>query len=350
MMNSITIGNTRVGDGHPCYIVAEMSANHHQSYERAIEILYAAKESGADAVKVQTYRPDTLTLDCDNKHFRIEEGPWAGQTLFELYEKAYMPWEWHEGLLKEAESLGMALFSSPFDVTAVDFLEQVGVKAYKVASFELVDTPLVEHLASKGKPVMLSTGMSTLGEIDRAVSAIRKNGNSQIILLKCVSAYPAKPEAMNLRTIRNMAEVFACPVGLSDHSLGSEVAVCAVALGACVVEKHFTLSRRETGPDSGFSMEPDEFRNMVDAIRGAEKAMGEVSYQVTPDESKQRIFRRSLFVVRDVQAGEKVASDNVRSIRPASGLPPHYLERILGRPFRRSVSRGTPVTLDLIDF
>jgi pseudaminic acid synthase len=349
-MNSITIGNTRIGEGSSCFIVAEMSANHNQSYERALEILRAAKESGADAVKVQTYRPDTITIDCNNKHFRIEEGPWAGQTLYELYEKAYMPWEWHEGLLKEAESLGMTLFSSPFDVTAVDFLEQVGIKAYKVASFELVDTPLVEHIAARGKPVMLSTGMSTLGEIDSAVRAIRKKGNSRIILLKCVSAYPARPEAMNLRTIRNMAEVFGCPVGLSDHSLGAEVAVCAVALGACVVEKHFTLSRREGGPDSGFSMEPDEFRNMVKAIRGAEKAMGEVSYQVTPDESKQRIFRRSLFVVCDVQAGEKVTSDNVRSIRPASGLPPHYLERILGRTFRRSVSRGTPVTHDLIDF
>jgi len=208
----------------------------------------------------------------------------------------------------------------------------------------------VEHIAARGKPVMLSTGMSTLGEIDSAVRAIRKKGNSQIILLKCVSAYPAKPEAMNLRTISNMAEVFGCPIGLSDHSLGSEVAVCAVALGACVIEKHFTLSRREGGPDSTFSMEPAEFRNMVEVIRGAEKAMGEVSYQVTPDESKQRIFRRSLFVVSDVQAGEKVTSDNVRSIRPASGLPPRYLEMILGRTFRRSVSRGTPVTLDLIDF
>jgi pseudaminic acid synthase len=261
-----------------------------------------------------------------------------------------MPWEWHEGLLKEAESLGMALFSSPFDFTAVDFLEGVGIQAYKVASFELVDSPLLEHVASKGKAVLLSTGMSTLGEIECAVSAIRKKGNDQIVLLKCVSAYPAKPEAMNLRTIRNMAEVFGCPVGLSDHSLGSEVAVCAVALGACVVEKHFTLSRRDGGPDSGFSMEPDEFRTMVDAIRSAEKAMGQVSYEVTADESKQRIFRRSLFVVRDVQAGETVTSDNVRSIRPASGLPPHYLERILGRAFRREASRGTPVTLDLIDF
>jgi pseudaminic acid synthase len=349
-MNSVAIGNTRIGEGRPCYIVAEMSANHNQSYQKALEILHAAKESGADAVKVQTYRPETITLDCDNRHFRIEEGPWAGQTLFELYQKAYMPWEWHEGLLREAEALDMPLFSSPFDATAVDFLERVGVEAYKVASFELVDTPLVEHIASKGKPVLLSTGMSTLGEIDRAVKAIRKKGNNQILLLKCVSAYPAKAEAMNLRTIRNMAEVFGCPVGLSDHSLGSEVAVCAVALGACVVEKHFTLSRREGGPDSGFSMEPDEFRSMVEAIRSAEKAMGGVSYEVTPEESKQRIFRRSLFVVRDVRAGETVTSDNVRSIRPASGLAPHYLERILGRSFKRSVSRGTPVTLDLIDF
>jgi pseudaminic acid synthase len=347
-MNSITIGNTRVGEGHPCYIVAEMSANHHQSYERAIEILYAAKQSGADAVKVQTYRPDTLTVDCNKKHFRIEEGPWAGQTFFELYEKAYMPWEWQEGLLKEAESLGMALFSSPFDVTAVDFLEQVGIKAYKVASFELVDTPLVEHIASKGKPVLLSTGMASLGEIESAISAARSAGADQIALLKCTSAYPAPPEEMNLRTIAHLSEVFNVPTGLSDHTLGIAVPVAAVALGACIVEKHFTLSRSIRGPDSAFSLEPDEFKAMVDAIRVAEKAVGQIKYARGMQESRNLMFRRSLFVVENVKAGEVFSEKNVRSIRPGHGLAPKYLPKVLGHRASCDIDRGTPLEWEFV--
>jgi pseudaminic acid synthase len=261
-----------------------------------------------------------------------------------------MPWEWHEGLMQEAHSIGITLFSSPFDISAVDFLEGLEVAAYKIASFELVDIPFLEHIATKGKPMIVSTGMSSLGEIDAAVRAIRTAGNQQVVLLKCVSAYPARPEEMNLRTMKNMAEVFGCAVGLSDHTLGSEVAICAVALGACVIEKHFTLSRREGGADSTFSMEPDEFANMVNALRTAEKSLGRVSYQLTQDESRQRIFRRSLFVVRNVLAGEWVTSENVRSIRPGAGLPPNCLETVLGRRFKKNVPKGTPMSLDLIDF
>ena len=347
-MGTVKIDGRKIGPGEPCYIVAEMSANHNQSLQRALDILDAAKESGADAVKVQTYRPDTITIRCDNKFFRIEDGPWAGQTLYELYEKAHMPWEWHAGLMEKAASLGLTLFSSPFDVTAVDFLEELGITAYKVASFELVDIPLLEYIAATGKPMIVSTGMATLGEIESAVGSILSKGNGQVILLKCVSAYPAKPEEMNLRTMGNMAEAFGVPVGVSDHSVGSEVPICAVALGAGMVEKHFTLSRKDEGPDATFSMEPDEFKKMVRAIRSAEKAIGEVSYTLTPEESTQRIFRRSLFVTRDVRAGERVTPDNVRSIRPAFGLPPHYLGMVMGRRFKTDVSMGTPMTLDLI--
>jgi len=329
-------------------VVAEMSANHHQSLQNAVELVHAAKESGADALKVQTYTPDTMTIRSDREAFRISGGTWAGQSLYGLYQQAYTPWEWQPRLKEEAEKLDMVFFSTPFDETAVDFLHEMGVPAFKVASFELVDIPLIRYMAQKGRPVILSTGMATLREIAEAVGTIRDSGNKEMILLKCVSAYPADPEDMNLRTIPHLSETFGLPVGISDHTLGHEIALAGVTLGALVVEKHFTLSRKEKGPDSAFSMEPDEFKTMVQGIRIVEKALGSVSYEPTEGELQNRIFRRSLFVVEDVRAGETVTTKNVRSIRPGSGLHPRYLLQVMGRNFKKDVKKGTPLSWDLI--
>jgi N-acetylneuraminate synthase len=321
-----------------------MSANHNQSYDEAVRIIHAAKEAGADAVKIQTYTPDTLTIDCDNEHFRIGEGTlWSGRTLYDLYGEAYTPWDWQPRLKEEAERLGMDLFSSPFDATAVDFLEKMGVAAYKIASFEVVDLPLIRRAAATGKPIIISTGMSSLAEIDDAVRAAREGGASEIVLLKCTSAYPAPASEMNLRTMPQLGAAFGVPVGLSDHTPGTTVPVVAVALGACMVEKQFTLSRATPGPDSAFSLEPHEFRAMVDAIRTAEAALGQVSFGAGEREAKSRIFRRSLFVVEDVRAGEEFTERNVRSIRPGNGLPPRYLPDILGRHAATDLQRGTPL-------
>ena len=280
MIKEIAINNRRIGPGQPCYIIAEVSANHNQEFSKAKKLVMLAKQAGADAAKLQTYTADTITLNCDNKYFQIKDGPWKGQTLYELYQQAYTPWEWQEQLKKYADEIGITLFSSPFDKTAVDFLEQINVPAYKIASFELLDIPLVKYIASKGKPVIISTGMATLGEIDEAVQAIRNAGGKQISLLKCTSAYPAPPEESNLLTISHMAQAFDVPVGLSDHTLGIAVSVTAVALGASIIEKHFTLSRDIPSPDSTFSLEPNEFKEMVDAIRTAEKAIGNVNYGI----------------------------------------------------------------------
>lgn len=338
-----------VEPGQPVYIVAEMSANHNQSFDQAVEIVRAAHEVGADAVKLQTYTPDTLTIQSDNPVFRIGEGTiWASRTLYDLYGEAYTPWDWQPRLKEVAEGLGMELFFSPFDASAVDFLAQMDVAVYKVASFEIVDLPLIRHVARTGKPIIMSTGMATLNEIDEAVRAAREAGAQQIALLKCTSAYPAPPEEMNLRTIPHLAAAFDLPVGLSDHTLGIAAPVAAVALGACIVEKHFTLSRSVPGPDSAFSLEPHEFRAMVQAIREAERALGDVSYEVTGREAASRVFRRSLFVVHDVKAGEILTADNVRSIRPGNGLHTRYLEQILGRRARVDILRGTPLSWDLV--
>jgi len=338
-----------VGSGQPVYIVAEMSANHNQSFDQAVEIIRAAHEAGADAVKLQTYTPDTLTIQSDNPVFRIGEGTiWASRTLYDLYGEAYTPWEWQPRLKEVAEGLGMDLFSSPFDPTAVEFLADMDVPVYKVASFEIVDLPLIRCIARTGKPIIMSTGMATLGEIDEAVRAAREAGAQQIALLKCTSAYPAPPEEMNLRTIPHLAAAFDLPVGLSDHTLGIAVPVAAVALGACIVEKHFTLSRGVPGPDSAFSLEPHEFGAMVQAIREAERALGGVSYEVTAREAASRVFRRSLFVVQDVRAGEILTADNVRSIRPGNGLHTRYLEQVLGRRARVDISSGTPLSWELV--
>lgn len=344
-----TLGGRLVEPGQPVYIVAEMSANHNQSYDQAVEIVRAAHRAGADAVKLQTYTPDTLTIQSDNPVFEIGEGTiWARRTLYDLYGEAYTPWDWQPKLKMVAAELGLDLFSSPFDPTAVAFLEEMDVVAFKVASFEIVDLPLIRRIAQTGKPMIISTGMATLAEIDEAVRTARDAGAQQIALLKCTSAYPAPAEEMNLRTIPHLAAAFGLPVGLSDHTLGIAVPVAAVALGACIVEKHFTLSRSVPGPDSAFSLEPHEFRAMVDAIREAERALGRVSYEVTEREAASRVFRRSLFVVRDVKAGELLTEDNVRSIRPGQGLHTRYLEQVLGRRAREDVHRGTPLSWDLI--
>ncbi len=348
METDFSIQGRRIGRGEPCFIVAEMSANHGMKYARAVEILHAAGEAGADAVKIQTYTPETITLDARSPRFQIRETPWEGKYLYDLYREAYMPWEWQPRLMEEARRIGLPLFSTPFDETAVDFLEGLGVPAHKIASFEAVDLPLLRKVAQTGKPVILSTGMCTLAEIEEAVRAITGKGNRRLVLLKCTSAYPAPPEEMNLRAIPHLAEAFGFPVGLSDHSLGWEAAVTAVALGACLVEKHFTLSRGEGGPDAAFSLEPDEFRRMVQAVRTAEKALGAVRYEPTEREAANRRFRRSLFAVRDIRAGEAFTRENVRSIRPADGLHPRYLETVLGRAALREIPRGTPLSWDLI--
>lgn len=348
MNRNIMIGPRQVGINQPTYIVAEISANHNQDFEQAVQMIHSAKEAGADAVKLQTYTPDTITIDCDNEYFQIKGTIWEGRRLYELYGEAYTPWEWQPKLKRIADELSLALFSTPFDHTAVDFLEKMNVPAYKIASCELIDLPLVRRVAQTGKPVILSTGMATLSEIDDAVRTVRGTGNYQIALLKCTSAYPAPPEEMNLRTIPHLSQAFHLPVGLSDHTLGIPVAVAAVTLGACIVEKHFTLSRSIPGPDSAFSLEPHEFKAMVDAIRIAEKATGAVSYEATDHEAISRVFRRSLFVVKDMRAGEVFTKENIRSIRPAQGLHPRYLETVCGRRAVQAIERGTPLSWDLI--
>jgi len=338
------IGNRVIGESRPVYIVAELSANHSQDFEQAVKLIHAANEAGADAIKLQTYTPDTMTIDCDNKYFRIGKGTiWEGKTLYNLYKEAYTPWEWQPKLKAIANDLGMDLFSTPFDFTAVDFLEKMDVPAYKIASFELVDLPLIRRVAQTSKPIIMSTGMATLAEIDEAVIVSREAGCKEIVLLKCTSAYPANPAEMNLRTIPHMAEAFSVPAGLSDHTLGIAVPVAAVALGACIVEKHFTLSRSIPGPDRAFSLEPDEFKAMVEAVRTTEKALGQVNYAVTEKEAASRVFRRSLYIVQDMKKGDVFTNENLRAIRPGMGLPPKYLCVVLGRSTKQDLKRGTPL-------
>lgn len=330
------------------YIIAEMSANHAGSLARAKEIIYAAKEAGADCIKIQTYTPDTMTIDCDNKYFHISNGTWAGENLYHLYKQAYTPWEWQAELKETADEIGIDFFSTPFDKTSVDFLESIGIGFYKIASFELIDIPLLEYVASMAKPMIVSTGMSNLAEIDEAVRTIRSKGNEQIVLLRCASAYPAITDEMNLKTMQNMAEIFHVPVGLSDHSMGSVGAVAAVALGASVIEKHFCLGREIKNPDSAFSMNPAEFSQMVKDIRQAEKAVGKVSYGQTKQEETNIVFRRSVFCVRDIKKGEMITEENVRVIRPGYGLEPRYYYEILGQTALHDIKRGTPMKLDMI--
>jgi pseudaminic acid synthase len=349
MTESIQIGARRVGPGFPVYCIAEVSANHHQNFDEAVEIVRAAKDAGADAVKLQTYTPDTITIASDREEFRIGGGTiWDGQNLYKLYGEAYTPWEWQPKLKKAANDLGMDCFSSAFDATAVDFLEKMGVPAHKVASFELVDMPLIQKMARTGKPLIMSTGMATIEEIEEAVAAARQAGATQIALLKCTSAYPARPEEMNLRTIPELQRRFEVPVGLSDHTMGIAAPVAAVALGACIIEKHLTLSRSTPGPDSGFSLEPAEFKAMVDAVRVAEKALGEVHFGVSEKEANSLVFRRSLFIVNAIKRGEPFTAENVRSIRPGHGLHTRHLTEVLGRKASRDIERGTPMSWELV--
>ncbi len=349
-MKDIKIKNITIGKDNPAFIIAELSANHKQDIELAKDTIYAMKESGADAVKLQTYTPDTITINCDNEYFKIKQGTlWDGKTLYELYQEAYTPWEWHYELKELAEKLGLIFFSTPFDKTAVDFLEELNVPAYKIASFEITDIPLIEYTATKGKPMIISTGIATLCDIQEAVEACKRVGNEQIILLKCTSAYPAPFEEANLKTIPNMAQTFDCIAGLSDHTLGISVPIAAVALGAKVIEKHFILSKDIDSPDKEFSLTPEEFKQMVKAIREAEKALGKVSYELTEKTRKGRKFARSLFIVKDVKKGEIFTEENVRSIRPGYGLHPKYLNQILGKKAREDIKRGTPLKWELID-
>ena len=330
------------------YIIAEMSANHAGDISRAKEIIHAAKESGADCIKIQTYTADTLTIDCDNHYFQIGGGTWDGENLYNLYKKAYTPWEWQGELKEEAEKVGLDFLSTPFDKTSVDFLENIGIEFYKIASFEMVDIPLIEYVASKGKPMIISTGMGTKEEIAEAVEAALSQGNDQLVLLRCASAYPAISGEMNLKTIPDMKKEFGLPVGLSDHSMGALAAATAVALGAQVIEKHFCLSREIKNPDSSFSMEPEEFRAMVNDIRNVEKAMGTVSYGPTEQEKGSLVFRRSIFTVKPIKKGEQFSENNIRVIRPGYGMKPKYYKDIIGKYAAKDLDYGMPLTEDSI--
>ena len=337
------IAGREIGKNNPAYIIAEMSGNHGGSLDRAKEIIHAAKEAGADCIKIQTYTADTLTIDCSNEYFRIKGSAWDGENLYSLYKRAYTPWEWHEELKAEADKLSIDFFSTPFDNSAVDFLEKIGIGFYKIASFELVDIPLIKYVAKTGKPIIMSTGMASLAEIETAVNAIRNEGNDQVALLRCASAYPAVTDEMNLRTMQNMAETFNVPVGLSDHSYGSVGAVTAVALGASIIEKHFCMGREIETADSSFSMTPDEFAAMVKDVRQAEKAIGRVKYGASKQEKDSLAFRRSIFAVKDIKAGEKLSEDNIRVIRPGYGMEPKYYEELIGQTALDDIERGTPL-------
>ena len=343
------ISDKKIGEGYPTFIIAELSANHMNDFDIAVKTIEAMADAGADAVKFQTFTPDTITIDCDNEYFHIKQGTvWDGQILHELYEDAYMPWDWQPKLKKVAEDLGLIVFSSPFDKTSVDFLEDMDVPAYKIASFEIMDIPLIEYVASKSKPIIISTGIASLEDIELAVKTCLDTGNDKIALLKCTSSYPAPLEEINLNTIPDIKDKFGVVVGLSDHTLGGEVSTAAVALGASIIEKHFILDRNMGGPDSEFSMEPQEFKQMVDSIRNVEKALGEVSYELSDKMKSNREFSRSLFVVKDMKKGEIITEDNVRSIRPGFGLHPKYLKEILGKRINKDLKKGTPFKLEFI--
>ena len=348
-MKFVTINNHIIGEGKPVYIIAEISANHNQSFEEAVRIIEFAKAADADAVKLQTYTPDTITIQCDNSYFRIGKGTiWEGCNLYNLYSQAFTPWELQPKLKIIAENLGLDFFSTPFDISAVDFLEEIGVPAYKIASFELVDIPLIRKVAMTGKPIIISTGMASLEEIEEALNTAYDSGSKEIVILKCTSAYPAPADEINLRTIPDMANRFKVPVGISDHSLGISVPIAAVALGACIVEKHLTITRSIPGPDSSFSLEPDEFRDMVNSIRTTEKALGRVNYEITMQEKMSRTFRRSIFAVEDIKAGERFTELNIRSIRPFHGLHTRYLNDILGKYASCDISRGEPLSWNMV--
>ena len=344
------IGPIEIGAEHPPLVIAELSGNHNQSLERALELVEAAAESGVRAIKLQTYTPDTITLDSDKSGFIIadESSPWSGRNLYQLYKEAHTPWEWHKPIIDRASELGMLWFSSPFDETAVEFLEQLNAPAYKIASFENCDLELIKKVVSTGKPIILSTGMASLSELDQAVETVRSGGCDEFALLKCTSTYPANPRSSNVRTISHLREMFKCEVGLSDHTLGIGAAIAAIACGATIIEKHLTLRRSDGGVDSSFSLEPDEMRSLIVETRIAWEALGEISYGPTREEKESAIFKRSLYIAEDVAEGDVFTSRNLRSIRPGLGLPPRYIEILIGRRARSSLKAGTPVTWDLV--
>ena len=344
------IAHKSIGSENAPFVIAEMSGNHNQSLERALEIVEAAAKTGAHALKIQTYTPDTMTLDLDEREFHISDPKslWAGTSLYKLYGQAFTPWEWHEAIFKRAKELGIIAFSTPFDATSVDFLESLDVPCYKIASFENTDLPLIRKVAATGKPMIISTGMASIAELDDTVRAARQAGCKDLVLLKCTSTYPATAENTNILTIPHMRELFGCEVGLSDHTMGVGVSVASVALGATVIEKHFTLNRTDGGVDSSFSMEPAEMTQLVVETERAWQALGRVAYGPTAAEEKSIVFKRSLYVVKDLQAGEKLTADNVRAIRPGLGLPTKYLEQVLGKTVKQSVARGTALSWDMM--
>jgi N-acetylneuraminate synthase len=350
MNDSIYIGSRSVGAQTQPFMIAEMSGNHNQSIEKALQIVEAAAKSGADALKIQTYTPDTMTLDISENEFCIkdEKSLWKGESLYSLYAKAYTPWEWHEAIFKRARQLGMIPFSTPFDSSAVDFLESLSSECYKIASFENTDLPLIRKVAKTGKPIIMSTGMATLSELGESVSVAREAGCKDLILLKCTSTYPAEASNTNIKTISHMRELFGCQIGLSDHTMGVGVAVASVALGATVIEKHFTMDRSEGGVDSSFSLEPEEFAQLVVEANRAWESLGCVRYGPTESELGSLQFRRSLYIVKDLVKGEILSADNVRAIRPGLGLPTKYLNVFIGRRVMKSVKKGTPVSWDLL--
>ncbi|OLN24027.1 pseudaminic acid synthase [Domibacillus antri] len=349
-MNTITVDGVQIGIEHKPFIIAEMSGNHNQSLDRALEIVEAAAKSGVHALKIQTYTADTMTLNIENPDFKIndQDSLWDGQNLYQLYQQAYTPWEWHEPIFDRARELGMIPFSTPFDETAVDFLEELDVPMYKIASFENTDIPLIKKVAATGKPMIVSTGMATVAELDELVRAAREAGCQDLILLKCTSTYPATPENTNISTIPHMRELFNVQVGLSDHTMGTGVAVASVALGATVIEKHFTLSRMDGGVDSAFSMEPDEMKALVVEAERAWQAMGQIKYGPTEKEKASLKFRRSIYVAKDIKAGEKLTKENIKIVRPGYGLEPRYLHIVLGKTVKRDLSRGIPLSLEVL--
>lgn len=350
MNKDFKIGTRRINADSPVFIVAELSANHNQDFNRAIEIIHAAKEAGADAIKLQTYTADTITIDCDDPCFQINEGTiWDGTTLYKLYQEAYTPWEWQPRLMEEANKLGMECFSSPFDFTSVDFLEEMNVPAYKIASYEINDIPLIRKIARLHKPMIFATGIAYPEDINRALSVCKEEGNEDILLLKCVSSYPTPYEAVNLNVIPTLTSTYDCIAGISDHTMGTIVSAGAVALGAKMIEKHFTLKRSDGGPDSAFSMEPEEFAKMVSEVRILEKALGSHEYVLTDTQKLEHGGSRSLFVVKDIAQGELLTPENIRSIRPGCGLHTMYYEEILGKRAKKTLKKGTPLSWELIE-
>ena len=350
MTKEIKIADRFIGNNHPPFVIAEMSGNHNQSLDRALAIVEAVAKTGAHALKIQTYTPDTMTLDLDEGDFFIHDSNslWEGKSLYKLYEEAQTPWEWHKPIFVRARELGLIPFSTPFDVSSVDFLESLDVPCYKIASFENTDLPLISYVASKKKPMIISTGMATIAEIDETVQAAREGGCEELILLKCTSSYPATPETTNISTIPHMKELFGCEVGLSDHTMGIGVAVASVALGASIIEKHFTLNRADGGVDSVFSLEPDEMAQLVIESKRAMESLGAVSYGPTDAEKKSLILRRSLYIVEDVKAGDVLTRHNLKAIRPGNGLPPKYYDKFLNKKVSRDLQKGTPLSWDFI--